>query len=117
MSEAPARYYADTVGQRIVTIRGQKVVLDTDLACLYGVEVKRLNEQVKRNRTRFPEDFVFQLTAEEFAGLRTHNATRSAPLRSQDATLEQGGGRRCTRRVWRSMGLLLPRAMARALIC
>ncbi len=49
----------------ILLIRNQKVMLDADLAELYGIETKRLNEQVKRNRERFPEDFMFQLTAEE----------------------------------------------------
>ena len=50
---------------RILTIRSQKVLLDTDLATIYGVPTKRLNEQVKRNADRFPEDFIFQLTSEE----------------------------------------------------
>ena len=50
----------------IVIVRGQKVILDTDLAGLYGVTAKRLNEQVKRNADRFPEDFCFQLTANEW---------------------------------------------------
>ena len=49
----------------ILTIRGQKVLLDADLTAIYGVATKRLNEQVKRNAERFPEDFVFQLTDEE----------------------------------------------------
>jgi len=49
----------------ILIIRGQRVMLDTDLAALYGVTTKRLNEQVKRNLKRFPEDFMFQLTLEE----------------------------------------------------
>ena len=50
---------------RILIIRGKKVMIDRDLAELYGVTTKRLNEQVKRNTTRFPEDFMFQLTLEE----------------------------------------------------
>jgi len=53
------------IEQTILLIRGQKVILDTDLAKLYGVSTKRLNEQVKRNRERFPEDFMFQLTEDE----------------------------------------------------
>jgi hypothetical protein len=52
---------------RIQSIRGLRVIVDVDLALLYGVETKRLNEQVKRNRERFPSDFLFQLTAEEKA--------------------------------------------------
>jgi len=55
----------EQVERTILLVRGQKVILDTDLAQLYGVTTKRLNEQVKRNRKRFPEDFMFQLTAEE----------------------------------------------------
>ena len=53
------------VEKTILLIRGQRVILDSDLAKLYGVTTKRLNEQIKRNRKRFPDDFVFQLTAEE----------------------------------------------------
>jgi hypothetical protein len=62
----------------IQTIRGQKVILDTDLAELYGVPAKRLNEQVKRNIERFPEDFMFQLTAEEWTDLRIQAAERDS---------------------------------------
>lgn len=57
----------DRVQQRILIIRGQKAMLDMDLAELYGVSTKRLNEQVKRNRERFPRDFMFRLTAKEKA--------------------------------------------------
>jgi len=53
------------VGSLIITIRNQKVIVDRDLAEIYGVETRRLNEQVKRNFERFPEDFMFQLTKEE----------------------------------------------------
>jgi hypothetical protein len=53
------------VGSLIITIRNQKVIVDRDLAEIYGVETRRLNEQVKRNPERFPEDFMFQLTKEE----------------------------------------------------
>ena len=56
---------SDTIEQKILFIRGQKVMLDSDLAYLYGVSTKRLNEQVKRNKKRFPEDFMFQLTGAE----------------------------------------------------
>jgi hypothetical protein len=56
-------------------IRGVRVILDTDLAALYGVTTKRLNEQFRRNRSRFPEDFAFQLTAEEVTNLRSQIAT------------------------------------------
>ena len=52
------------IRSRIMTIRGVQVILDRDLAMLYGVDAKRINEQVKRNRERFPEDFMFRLTRE-----------------------------------------------------
>jgi hypothetical protein len=58
-------------------IRGDKVILDEDLAELYGVEVKRLNEQVRRNISRFPPDFMFQLTNQEFKDLKSQFATSS----------------------------------------
>jgi hypothetical protein len=61
----------------IRTIRGAQVILDYDLSSLYGVENKRLNEQVKRNIERFPEDFMFQLDAEEWKNLKSQNATSS----------------------------------------
>lgn len=59
----------------ILVIRNQRVILDADLARLYGVTTKRFNEAFKRNRRRFPEDFAFQLTAKEFADLRSHIVT------------------------------------------
>lgn len=61
----------------IYVIRGQNVMLDSDLAKLYGVETKRLNEQVRRNLDRFPEDFMFQITKEEFENLKSQFATSS----------------------------------------
>jgi hypothetical protein len=66
------------IAQRIQLIRGQRVLLDTDLAGFYGETTKRLNQQVNRNRERFPEDFMFQLSDEEFANLRLQFATSSA---------------------------------------
>jgi hypothetical protein len=59
-----------SVEGRILFIRGHKVLLDSDLAELYGVSVKRLNQQVKRNPDRFPADFMFQVTAQEYTALR-----------------------------------------------
>lgn len=61
----------------IYVIRGKKVILDKDLAALYGVETKALKQQVKRNPERFPEDFMFELTMEEFKNLRSQNVTSS----------------------------------------
>jgi hypothetical protein len=58
------------ITQSILVLRGHRVLLDTELAVLYGVSTKRFNEQVRRNRERFPADFMFQLTDEELAALR-----------------------------------------------
>jgi len=66
---------AFVVESRILILRHQRVILDADIAQLYGVPVKRLNEQVKRNRERFPSDFMFQLTSNEHKTLRSQIAT------------------------------------------
>ena len=63
------------VERNILLIRGHRVMMDTDLASLYGVPTKRLNEQVRRNKKRVPADFMFQLTAEEVDRLRSQFAT------------------------------------------
>ena len=65
----------ESVNERIHSIRGMRVILDSDLARLYGVETRRLNEQVRRNRRRFPPEFVFQLNNQEFARLMSQFAT------------------------------------------
>lgn len=85
----------------IRTIRGQKVMVDFDLAMLYGVQNKRLNEQVKRNIKRFPDDFMFQLTKEEWNILKSQIATAKLSdnqsngiLKSQNATSSWGGTRK-----------------------
>ena len=76
------------IADRIFVVRGEKLLLDEDLATLYGVTTKRLNEQVRRNVSRFPRDFAFRLTNQEVAILRSQFATsRSRPVR-------QWGGRR-----------------------
>jgi len=67
----------EVIMSKIYLIRGHKVMIDNDLAELYGVETKRLNEQVKRNLMRFPEDFMFQLTEMEFENLKSQFATSS----------------------------------------
>jgi len=78
MAKAAKSIIADEViVTKIYYIRGHKVMLDEDLAELYEVPTKRLNEQVKRNVGRFPEDFMFQLTENEFEILRSQNATSS----------------------------------------
>lgn len=80
----------EQIESQIFLIRGQKVMLDADLAELYGVETKRFNEQVRRNSERFPEDFMFQLTAEEFVNLRSQIATSN---NSVGNTTGRGGRR------------------------
>lgn len=81
MAERKALVPQEHIESHILLIRGHKVMLDSDLAALYRVEAKALNQAVKRNSARFPEDFMFQLTAEEAAGLR-----------SQFVTLKSGRG-------------------------
>jgi len=70
------------IHHKIYTLRGKQIMLDSDLAELYQVDTKRLNEQVRRNSERFPDDFMFQLSEEEYESLR-----------SQFATLEIGRGK------------------------
>ena len=77
----------------IYIVRNSQVMLDSDLAMLYGIETKRLKEQVKRNINRFPDDFMFQLTIDEAKSLRSQIATLNPfPTRSQIATLNTGRG-------------------------
>jgi hypothetical protein len=89
---------AQLIERRIYLIRGHKVMIDVDLADLYEVATKRLNEQVRRNRKRFPKDFMFRLTKTEAEALRSQFAiskTSEGGLRSQFATSKTGrGGRR-----------------------
>ncbi len=90
----------------ILLIRGQKVMLDADLAALYGVETRALVQAVKRNIERFPEDFMFQLTREEYAALRSQNVISvPAPAGGVPATRIAGSHRTATRgnrlQVWR----------------
>jgi len=74
-NQTPAR--VDKIGSLIRTIHGKKVILDSDLALIYGVPTKRLNEQVRRNAKRFPSDFLFQLTSAEADNLKSQFATSS----------------------------------------
>jgi hypothetical protein len=82
-SAMPPNRKIDNVERAIYLIRGQRIMLDSDLAAIYQVTTKRLNQQFTRNRKRFPVDFAFQLTAEEFTNLK-----------SQIATSNRRGGRR-----------------------
>jgi hypothetical protein len=92
----------DSLEPLIWVIRNQRVILDADLARLYGVSTKRFNEAFKRNQQRFPDDFSFQLTITEFNNLRSQLATSSLqhvestevlPKRSQIVTTSHGGRR------------------------
>jgi len=76
--EAMSIVPVEHVQSKILLIRGQKVILDADLAGLYGVATSRLNEQVKRNIRRFPPDFAFRLTQDELAHLKSHSAISSS---------------------------------------
>ena len=85
----------EIITSKIYLIRNQKVMLDSDLAELYQVETRRLNERVKRNTKRFPEDFMFRLTIEEWKNLKSQNATSS------------WGGRRKSPYVFTEHGVLI----------
>ncbi len=86
----------ERIERMILVARGHKVILDSDLADLYAVPTKRLNEQVKRNIQRFPNDFCFQLSKEEYASLR-----------SQSATSKGRGGRRYPPYVFTEHGTIM----------
>ena len=78
MPETPEGLIEQKIITDIIIARGLKVILDSDLANLYGVETRRLNEQVKRNQSKFPEDFMFQLCKKEFEILKSQIATSSS---------------------------------------
>ncbi|PRM92009.1 DNA-binding protein [Arcobacter cryaerophilus gv. occultus] len=106
-----------TIQDKIYTIRGVQVMLDEDLAVLYGVETKNLNKAVNRNMDRFPEKFRFQLTQEEYDNLKFQIGTSSlnASLRSQFVTLEkQHGGRRYLPYVFTEQGVSMLSAVLRS---
>lgn len=90
----------NNIKERIYSIRNIQVMLDSDLAMLYNVEIRTLNQAVKRNIDRFPEHFMFQLTKEELEILKSQfatsswsNKTESEILRSQFVTLKKGSGK------------------------
>ena len=96
MSDIQPAFTLDAVAQRIFEVRGQRVMLDAVLAEMYGVPTKRLNEAVHRNLMRFPDDFMFRLTAEE-----------ESSLRSQIATSKGKGGRRYLPYVFTEQGVAM----------
>lgn len=99
-----------TIQNRIYEIRGERVMLDRDLAALYETETKALNLAVKRNIKRFPKDFMFQLTKEEFGGLRFQFETLEKsdnPLRLQNETSKGRGGTRYLPYVFTEQGVAM----------
>ena len=113
---------AERIENSILMIRKQKVMLDSDLAGLYGVETKALVRTLKRNRGRFPEDFAFQLCKEEFDDLRFHFGTSSdragsekpGVLRSQSVTSSEWGGRRYPPYVFTEQGVAMLSSVLRS---
>jgi hypothetical protein len=84
----PDKLPADIVA-RILKVRGQRVLVDSDLAALYGVSTARLNQQVNRNLDRFPADFIFQLTSQEVTNLMLQSATSSSGTRGRHGGLRK----------------------------
>lgn len=106
-SQAAIRHLPiETIERRIFLIGGQKVMLDRDLAELYGVPTRRLNEQVKRNRKRFPADFMFQLTLEE--------AKAVPSLKSQNAILKRGQHIKYAPYAFTEQGVAMPSSVLRS---
>jgi len=101
------------LGQLIYEIRGERVMLDSDLASIYGVETKALNRAVKRNRDRFPKDFVFQLSENEWKNLRYQIGTSSSGREHQSLRYQIGtsslrhGGRRSRPYVFTEHGAIM----------
>ena len=101
------------IERKILLVRGHKVLLDSDLAELYGVETKILNQAVRRNMERFPEGFMFQLTPEEYRSLRFQIGTLN--LRSQFVTSSSGyGGRRYLPMVFTEQGVAMLSSVLRS---
>jgi hypothetical protein len=108
MTEIPATYNSDGVRDRIFTVRGQKVILDADLAAIYGVATKVLNQAVKRNADKFPDDFMFRLTVQEVTTLRSQIVTsKQEGMRSQSVTGSGKGGRRYAPYVFTEHGAIM----------
>jgi len=99
VSQNPAPYTAESLGTLIFTVRGKRVILDADLASIYGVTTKRLNEQVRRNADRFPSDFMIQLSPSETKEVQA--------LRSQFATLKRGQHSKYLPRVFTEHGAIM----------
>jgi ORF6N domain len=103
---------AERIELRILVMRAQRVMLDADLATLYGVPTKALNRAVKRNRERFPGDFMFRLTKEEAKHLRRQNGTSSTP--PPRAVAGSWGGRRYLPYVFTEQGVAMLSSVLRS---
>jgi ORF6N domain len=113
MPKSSNKLTTDQLGRLIYEVRGERVMLDSDLALIYGVETKALNRAVKRNRDRFPKDFVFQISEDEWKNLRYQTGTSSPsrepqPLKYQIGTARLGhGGRRSRPYVFTEHGAIM----------
>src|SRR6266480_4526455 len=87
MPKSSKKLSTDQLGRLIYEIRGERVMLDSDLASIYGVETKALNRAVKRNADRFPKDFMFQISADEWQDLKYQTGTSSSGMEVADADL------------------------------
>ena len=97
MKDKLVRYESEDIGEKIYTVRGQRVIIDRDLAEIYGVSTKALNQAVKRNPERFPDDFAFQLAPQEAADLLRSQTVISNKkvMRSQNVTASKRNVRFC----------------------
>ena len=102
----------EIIEKRIFMIRGQKVMLDSDLAQLYSVETKALTRAVRRNLERFPDDFMLQINANEFESLRRHFVTSN--LKSQFGGSTRRGGRRYLPYVFTEQGISMLSSVLRS---
>jgi phage regulator Rha-like protein len=113
MPKSSTKLTTDQLGQLIYEIRGERVMLDSDLASIYGVETKALNRAVNRNRDRFPKDFVFQLSENEWKNLRYQIGTSSSNRKQQSVRYQIGtsslshGGRRSRPYVFTEHGAIM----------
>jgi hypothetical protein len=113
MPKSSNKLTTDQLGRLIYEIRGERVMLDSDLAWIYGVETKALNRAVKRNRHRFPRDFMFQISSDEWQNLKYQIGTSSSgrkhqSLRYQIGTSSLGhGGRRSRPYVFTEHGAIM----------
>jgi phage regulator Rha-like protein len=113
MPKPSTKLTTDQLGQLIYEIRGERVMLDSDLASIYGVETKALNRAVKRNLSRFPKDFVFQLSENEWKNLKYQIGTSSSNRKYQSLRYQIGtsslshGGRRSPPYVFTEHGAIM----------